>query len=60
MPARQDGLMAVPVPQGRIELAADWTTTPDVLIGRLVSSAALASIPLLWLLERRRFRPRLS
>ena len=60
MPARKDGLMAVPVPQGRVELTADWTTTRDVLIGRLVSAAALAGITLLWFLERRRIRPRLS
>jgi hypothetical protein len=60
MPARHDGLMAVPVPQGRVELAADWTTTRDVLIGWLISAAALASITFLWLLERRRIRPRVS
>jgi hypothetical protein len=65
MPERQDGLMAVPVPQGRAELAVDWTTTRDVLIGWVISAAALASITLLWirllrLRERRRIRPRLS
>jgi hypothetical protein len=58
--ARQDGLMAIPVPRGRVELAADWTTTPDVLIGRLISVAALAFITWLGVLERRRIRPRLS
>ncbi|HLY18882.1 MAG TPA: 6-pyruvoyl-tetrahydropterin synthase-related protein [Bryobacteraceae bacterium] len=60
MPSRQDGLMAVPVPRGPVELTADWTTTPDVLVGRVVSSVALALITLLWLLERRRIRARLS
>jgi hypothetical protein len=58
MPSRQDGLLAVPVPRGRVELAADWTTTHDVLIGRLVSAAALGLIALLWWLDRRRSRVR--
>jgi hypothetical protein len=60
MPARDDGLTTVPVPQGRVDLAADWTTTRDVLVGRLISLAALALITLRWLLERRRIRARLS
>lgn len=60
MPAREDGLMAVPVSQGQVELAADWTTTTDVQIGRLVSVVSLALITLLWLLERRPIRARLS
>jgi hypothetical protein len=54
MPSREDGLMAVPVPRGRADLAADWTATRDVLIGRLVSAAALVMIALLWLLDLRR------
>jgi hypothetical protein len=60
MPARQDGLIAIPVPQGNIELTVDWRITPDVLIGRLISIAALALITLLWLLERKRIRAHLS
>jgi len=60
MPSREDGLMAVQVPRGRVDLAADWTTTRDVLVGRLVSLAALVLIALLWLLEVRRIRARLS
>ena len=59
-PSREDGLMAVPVSQGRVELTANWTTTPDVLIGRIVSFVALALITLLWLLGSRRIRARLS
>ena len=35
LPERDDGLMAVPVPQGPVELTVDWTTTRDVLIGAL-------------------------
>ena len=52
MPAREDGLMAVPVPPGPVELNADWTTTRDVLLGRLISIAALAVIALLWFEEK--------
>jgi 6-pyruvoyl-tetrahydropterin synthase related domain len=60
IPGRQDGLMAVPVPKGHVDLAVDWTTTPDVLIGRLISGLALVLVTGLWSLEYRRFRPRLS
>ncbi len=60
MPRREDGLMAVPVPRGRVELSADWTTTSDVLAGRTISLAALALITLVWLMERRRARGQLS
>jgi hypothetical protein len=57
---RQDGLIAVPVPKGYVDLAVDWTTTTDVLIGRLISGLALVLLTGLWLVEYRRFRPRLS
>jgi hypothetical protein len=57
---RQDGLIAVPVPKGYVDLALDWTTTTDVLIGRLISGLALVLVAGLWLVEYRRFRPRLS
>jgi hypothetical protein len=60
MPARQDGLMAVPVPSGTIRLEAEWTTTPDVLAGRLVSAAALLLITLGWLVPLWPVRARLS
>jgi hypothetical protein len=59
-PEREDGLMAVPVPQGPVQLTADWTTTPDVIAGRLISIASLALITGLWLWERRRSRGQLS
>jgi hypothetical protein len=60
LPVREDGLMAVPVPGGHVQVAADWTTTPDILIGRLVSLTALVVITLLWLLDRRRMQAQLS
>jgi hypothetical protein len=60
MPGRQDGLMAIPVPKGRIDLALDWTTTRDVFIGRSISALALVLVTGLWLLEYGPFRARLS
>jgi hypothetical protein len=60
IPSRQDGLIAVQVPMGRVDLAVDWTTTTDVLIGRLISGLALVLVTGLWMVEYRRFRPRLS
>jgi hypothetical protein len=60
MPTREDGLMTVPVPQGPVELTADWITTPDVVAGRWLSALALALVTALCLLERKKSRPRLS
>ncbi len=60
IPPRQDGLIAVRVPSGRVDLAVDWRTTPDVRIGRMISGLALMLVTALWLVEYRRFRPRLS
>ena len=57
---RKDGLMAVPVPQGPVDLAVDWTTTADVIAGRWLSGLALLSLIALCLLERRLNRPRVS
>jgi hypothetical protein len=50
---RDDGLIAVPVPQGPVELAAEWTTTPDVIAGRCVSALALLLLIALGFIERR-------
>jgi hypothetical protein len=59
MPAREDGLMVVPVPQGGVELFADWITTPDAVAGRWLSALALIFVAALCLQERRFCRPRL-
>ena len=56
---RDDGLIAVPVPQGPVDLAVDWTTTPDVVAGRCVSGLALLLLVTLGFLERKLSRPRL-
>jgi hypothetical protein len=52
--------MAVPVPHGSVDLTADWTTTPDVIAGRWISALALLLLAVLWYLERKLSRPRLS
>lgn len=53
LPQRDDGLMAVPVAQGGVDLAVDWTTTPDVIAGRWLTALAALLLAGLWLLERR-------
>lgn len=53
LPARADGMIAVPVPQGPINLSVDWTTTTDVIAGRFVSLIALLALASLALLERK-------
>ncbi len=54
LPRRDDGLIVVPVPQGRIDLTIDWTTTPDVIAGRSISAATLLAFTALCFFERRR------
>jgi hypothetical protein len=51
---RDDGLIAVPVPEGRVDLTVDWSTTPDAVAGRSVSSLALLLLIGLGFLERKR------
>ena len=60
LPKRDDGLIAVPVPQGRVDLTVDWTTTPDVPAGRWISALAVLLLAVLFLLERKINRSRLS
>jgi hypothetical protein len=60
LPRREDGLMAVPVPRGSVDLTVDWTATRDVLAGRWISALAVLLLTGLCLLERRLSRPRLS
>lgn len=50
---RDDGLIAVPVPKGPVELTVDWSTTPDVVAGRWVSVLAVLLLFGLGLVERR-------
>jgi hypothetical protein len=56
LPARADGLMDVPVPDGSIDLRVDWTTTSDVVAGRCATGFSVLLLLGLFLLERRRGR----
>jgi hypothetical protein len=60
LPKRNDGLIAVPVPQGPIDLTVDWTTSPDVVAGRWVSAISVLFLFALWWVERRRVSIRLT
>jgi hypothetical protein len=60
LPRRDDGLMAVPVPQGEVNLTVDWANPPDVIAGRWLSALAVLLLTGLWLLERKLSQPRLS
>jgi hypothetical protein len=53
LPHRDDGLMAVPVPKGHVELAIDWATTRDAIIGRWLSAISLILLAGLYFAERR-------
>ncbi len=53
LPKRDDGLLAVPVLAGPVDLSVDWTTTPDVVAGRWISALSLLAITGLGLLKRR-------
>jgi hypothetical protein len=48
---RQYGLMAIPVPQGHVDVTVDWTTTTDVIVGRWLTGIALLCLIALWFLE---------
>jgi len=51
---RDDGLIALPVSQGPAEITVDWTTTPDVWIGRCAGGISLLLFFALLAWERRR------
>ena len=50
---REDGLTALLVPQGVLQITVDWSTTSDVIVGRWLSIATLALFGLTWWLERK-------
>jgi hypothetical protein len=60
LPPREDGLMAVPVPQGPLNLTVDWSATRDVLVGRWLTGLALLLLTVLYFIERKLPPPRLS
>jgi hypothetical protein len=53
LPQRDDGLIALPVPQGEVDLAVDWTTTSDIILGRWLSVLAVLLLTTLYLMERK-------
>jgi 6-pyruvoyl-tetrahydropterin synthase related domain len=57
---REDGLMAVPVQAGFADVTIDWTTTPDVIVGRWISLVfsliALAAAACIGFMKRRHRR----
>jgi len=60
LPQRDDGLIVVPIPQGPVDLKVDWTTTPDVFVGRSLSCVAVLLLLGLSILERKRGGVQLS
>jgi hypothetical protein len=44
IPVRDDGLIAVPVSQGPVDVSVDWAATPDVIAGRSVTMLALLAL----------------
>jgi hypothetical protein len=53
LPQRDDGLIAVPVSPGNVDLTVDWTATPDVITGRWLSGISFLPLAALCLLELR-------
>jgi hypothetical protein len=60
LPQREDGLIAVPVPEGLDHVTVDWAATDDTWIGRWLSILALVLLIGLWRIERRLSAARLS
>ena len=56
---REDGLIAVPVLAGKVDLTASWTTTPDVAAARWLGAVSVLLLTSLWWLELRHRNPRL-
>jgi hypothetical protein len=52
MPERTDGLIVIPVTAGRVELAADWRTTLDVVAGRWSSGICAVMLAGVWWIGR--------
>lgn len=60
MPERTDGLMAVPVEQGPLDLTVDWAATDDVRAGRWLSGLGVLLLTGLGFYERKLSRTHLS
>ena len=53
LPHRDDGMMAIPVPRGQVEVAIDWGITRDVILGRWLSALSVIFVIALCIVERR-------
>ncbi|MGA3034066.1 MAG: hypothetical protein ABSD70_12330 [Terracidiphilus sp.] len=60
LPKRDDGLNAVPVPEGPVTVTLDWETTSDVIAGRWLTALSVLLVTGLWLFELRCTRGRLT
>ena len=60
LPLRNDGLIAVPVAQGPIDLTVDWTISPGDLAGRWLAAFSALLLIALSLCEHRLARSRLT
>jgi hypothetical protein len=56
-PRRDDGLLTIPVPQGRSQIAIRWRTTGDIWVGRALSLVGLCVFGFVWYRERTRAVP---
>jgi hypothetical protein len=50
-PTRDDGLLTIPVPQGRSQIDIRWRTTWDIWVGRVVSLLGLCLFGFVWYRE---------
>lgn len=53
-PAREDGLIVIPVSEGQLDLRVDWTVTADVVLSRWISCIGVLFLVGLFLFEQRR------
>lgn len=52
-PRRDDGLITIPIPQGRSQIDIRWHITPDIWIGRAVTLFGFCIFGFAWYRERR-------
>ncbi|MFP5204681.1 MAG: 6-pyruvoyl-tetrahydropterin synthase-related protein [Acidobacteriota bacterium] len=60
LPRRQDGLIAIPVTRGPVDLRIDWTTTPDAAAGRWIAALGLLALCAMGWFEPRPSRAQVS
>lgn len=59
-PAREDGLTTLRLQRGEFNIAIDWTTTRDVILGRWLSAVSVLALTTIWLFQRKFAQSRLS